>query len=274
MTPPLVRLRDRVSTLGAPLCVGVDPHPADLPAGFPRDVRGIERFAIELIEATAEHAVAFKLNVAFYEAYGSAGWAALERARAAVPREIFVILDAKRGDIGPTAERYAEGLMGRLGADAVTLSPFLGEDAVEPFLAYPDSFVYVLSRTSNPGAGVVQEIDAGGAPLYERIAEWVAGRWPGGSRVGLVVGATAPRELARLREVVPELPFLVPGVGPQGGDLDAAVSTCHARNAPGVVSISRAIAGASRERDWARAAARAADSWRARMLEVGATLSA
>ncbi len=261
---PLDRLRLRARRLGAPLCIGIDPHPASLPGGLTPDAAGIEAFARGLIEATAEHAAAFKINVAFFEAFGSAGLAALERVRDDVPADHVVILDAKRGDIGSTAERYAAALYEHLRADGVTLSPYLGADAIEPFVAFADRLVYVLARTSNPGAADLQELDVGGAPLYERVATWVAQRWPQ-PRVGLVVGATAPDALRRLRALVPATAFLVPGVGAQGGDLAAAVETCDGQDAPGLVNISRGVAGASRGSDWARKAAEAASGFRARM---------
>jgi len=144
---PLDRLRARVARLGVPLCLGIDPHPDQLPEELTRDLRGVETFARGIVEAAAQHAVAIKINVAFFEAFGSAGWAVLERLRADVPADQFLVLDAKRSDIGSTAERYAAGLFGHLGADAVTLSPSLGDDAIEPFLAYPDRVVYILDRT-------------------------------------------------------------------------------------------------------------------------------
>jgi len=270
---PLDRLRARVARLGAPLCLGIDPHPDALPDELPRDVSGVERFARGLVEAAAEFAVAVKVNVAFFEAFGSAGWAALERLIADLPADHFLVLDAKRGDIGTTAERYAESLFGLLGADAVTLSPYLGEDTVEPFLAYPGRVVYVVTRTSNPSAGTLQDLAVGSAPLHEHVASWVAGRWTDG-RVGLVVGATAPTEMARLRRLAPALGFLVPGVGAQDGDLAAALEHCHGIAAPGLVSISRGIASASRGDGWRAAAAASAQSWLGRMQEAGATLPA
>jgi orotidine-5'-phosphate decarboxylase len=263
---PLDRLRARRQQLGAPLCLGVDPHPDRLPDGMPADVRGVESFARGLIEATADQVAAVKLNIAFFEAFGSAGWAVLERIRADLPPELFVIVDAKRGDIGTTAERYAAALFDHLGADAVTLSPYLGEDAIEPFLAYPDRCVYVLARTGNPSAASVQEL-GDGLPVYLGVAAWVASTWRDG-RVGLVVGATAPDELARVRAAAPGPGFLVPGVGAQGGDLAAAVRSCDGAWAPGVVSVSRGIAEAARGPDWADAAAAAAGELRGRMREA------
>jgi orotidine 5'-phosphate decarboxylase subfamily 2 len=270
---PLDRLRARVTRLGAPLCLGIDPHPDSLPDELPRDVSGIERFARGLIEAAAEYAVAVKVNVAFFEAFGSSGWAALERLVADIPADHFVVLDAKRGDIGSTAERYAASLFGLLGADAVTLSPYLGEDTVEPFLAYPGRVVYLVTRTSNPSASTLQDLPVGAGPLHERVAAWAADRWTDG-RVGLVVGATAPAELAHLRRLVPALGFLVPGVGAQDGDLASALEHCHGTAAPGLVSISRGIAGASQGDGWRSAAASSAQLWLGRMQEAGATLPA
>lgn len=270
---PLDRLRARIARLGAPLCLGIDPHPDALPDELSRDVRGIETFARGLVEAAAEHAAAVKVNVAFFEAFGSAGWAALERLVADLPADQFLVLDAKRGDIGTTAERYAASLLGLLGADAVTLSPYLGEDAVEPFLAYPGRVVYLVTRTTNPSAGTLQDLPIGSVPLHEHVAAWAAARWTDG-RVGLVVGATAPAELARVRRLVPALGFLVPGVGAQDGDLAAALDHCHGTLAPGLVSISRGIASASRGDGWRAAAAASAQSWLGRMQEAGATLPA
>ena len=264
---PLERLRTRVERMGSPLCLGLDPHPDRLPAGMPADVRGVESFSRGGLEAVADDVSAVKINLAFFEAFGSAGWAALERLRRDVPDDLYLILDAKRGDIGSTAERYADGLLGHLAADAVTLSPYLGEDAIEPFLAHPDRCVYVLARTSNPSAASVQELDAGSTPLYLAVARWAATRWTDG-RVGLVVGATAPAELARVRAAVAGPGFLVPGVGAQGGDLVAAVRACHGTWAPGLVSVSRGIAEASRGADWLQASAKAAGALRARMREA------
>jgi orotidine 5'-phosphate decarboxylase subfamily 2 len=277
LTPPIERLRTRLERIGAPLCLGIDPHPDTLPAGLSPDAGGIEVFGRGLLEAAGDLACAVKVNVAFFEAFGSAGWAALERLRRDVPADLPIILDAKRGDIGSTAERQAVALFGELQADGVTLSPYLGQDAIEPFLAYADRIVYVLARTSNPSAGTLQDLPtrAGeqAGPLYLRVAEWVAGSWPE-PRVGLVVGATAPEELAALRRAVPGPAFLVPGVGAQGGDLASAVRACHGSQAPGLVNVSRGIAQASRGPNWRPAAAKAARSMVEAMAEVGATLPA
>jgi orotidine-5'-phosphate decarboxylase len=271
---PIDRLRARVERVGAPLCLGIDPHPDALPDSLPRDVRGVEALARGLLEVAVEEAAAIKVNVGFFEAFGSAGWAALERLRAEVPSELILIADAKRGDIGSSAERYAAAILGHLGADGITVSPYLGEDGVAPFVDHGPAIVYVLARTSNPSAGTLQDLVTNGAPLHEHVARWVGRTWPE-PRVGIVVGATAPAELARLRELVPRTPFLVPGVGAQGGDLAAAVRTCSAGDAPGLVNVSRAITGASRDRDWQRAATTAAARIAREMREAaGATLAA
>ena len=273
MSTPVERLQARLANVGAPLCLGIDPHPAALPDGLSRDVQGIETFARGILEVAAGSAIAVKVNLAFFEAFGSAGWAALERLRRDVPAELPFIADAKRGDIGSTAERQATSIFGALGADGVTVSPYLGEDAIEPFLAYEGRIVYVLSRTSNPSAGTLQDQVVGDMPVHEHVAEWVAARWPE-PRVGLVVGATAPGELAALREAIPGPAFLVPGVGAQGGDLEAAVRCCHGSQAPGLVNVSRGIAQASRGADWQAAAGSAARELAGAMREVGATLPA
>jgi orotidine 5'-phosphate decarboxylase subfamily 2 len=268
----LEKLRRRVAEVAVPFCLGIDPHPDALPDDLPRTVDGVERFARGLLGAAGELAAAVKINVAFFEAFGSAGWGALERLVGDLDAGQFLVLDAKRGDIRTTAERQAEALMGRLGADAVTLSPYLGEDAIEPFLAHPGRMVYVLAHTSNPSAGTFQELPVDGQPLDERIARWVAARWPDG-RAGLVVGAVEPSVLSRIRAAVPGPGFLVPGIGAQGGDLDGALRSCHGSLAPGLVTISRAIATASNGSDWQAAARSAALAWIGRMREAGATLS-
>jgi orotidine-5'-phosphate decarboxylase len=253
----LERLRARRAAVGSPLCLGVDPHPDALPEGLAPTVKGIETFARGLIEAAASHACAVKINLAFFEAFGSAGFAALERIRADVPPELPCILDAKRGDIATSAERYASALFGHLDADGVTVSPYLGEDAIEPFLATGDRLVYILARTSNPSASRFQALVADGEPIHLHVARWAAERWTDG-RVGLVVGATAPDELERLREAVPGPAFLVPGVGAQGGDAGAAARAADGGWSPGLVNVSRAIALASRGADWQAAAVAAA----------------
>jgi orotidine-5'-phosphate decarboxylase len=260
----LDRLATRSAATGTVLCLGLDPDPEALPAGFSCDLAGVERFAALVLEAALPHVAAVKPNLAFFEAYGSAGLAALERLRATVPADVPVVADAKRGDIGSTAARQATALFDVLAADAITVNPYLGEEAIAPLLARADRFAYVLCRTSNPGAGEVQSLRvaadaAAGAPeepLHARIARRVAAWGPGGT-VGLVVGATAPDELREIRAIAPGLAFLVPGVGAQGGDVEpvldagqATVSPAGGRPGGGLlVNVSRGIAGAATSSD-------------------------
>jgi orotidine-5'-phosphate decarboxylase len=249
----LDRLGARIAAVGTSLCVGVDPDPDTLPAGFSRDVAGIERFAELILEAALPRAAAVKFNLAFYEAFGSRGMAALERLRARVPADVPFIADAKRADIGSTAARQAVAIFDALGADAVTLNPYLGREALEPFLAHGDRFAYVLCRTSNLGAAEFQGLDTDGQPLYLAVARRVSG-WGGeGAPVGLVVGATAPAELAQVRAAAPTLPFLVPGLGAQGGDIAAVLaagpakagSAATRRGGALLVNVSRGISSAA-----------------------------
>ena len=255
----LARLAARSAATGTVLCLGLDPDPAALPAGFTPDVRGIESFARLLLDAALLHAAAVKPNLAFFEAFGSAGIAALERLRARIPGDVPVVIDAKRGDIGSTAARQAAALFDGLGADAITVSPYLGEEAIAPLLAPADRFAYVLCRTSNPGAGELQGLvvaagddGAPSEPLYARVARRASGWGPGGT-VGLVVGATAPSELTAIREIAPGLAFLAPGVGAQGGDESAVLRDGPARSGPAastaggalLVNVSRGIATAA-----------------------------
>jgi len=256
--PYLERLARRTAAVGSVLCVGLDPDPAALPEGFRTDIAGIERFGRLVIEAAGPHAAAFKPNLAFFEAYGSGGLAALERLRAEIPGDIPVVIDAKRGDIGPTAARQAVALFDALGADAVTVNPYLGEDAVRPLLERIDRFAYVLCRTTNPGASELQGLAVaanaqGGAPeepLWARVARRVTTWGPGGT-AGLVVGATAPGDFAAVRSIAPGLAFLVPGMGAQGGDIDALLAHGRALAPPAgdrpggglLANVSRGIAG-------------------------------
>src|SRR3954451_24312389 len=170
----LARLAGRVETVRTTLCLGVDPDPETLPDGWPRDVSGVERMANLLLDAAMPRAAAVKINVAFFEAFGSAGIAALERVRARIPGDVPFIADAKRGDIGSTAARQAVALYGSLDAHAVTASPYIGGEAIAPLLERTDRFVYVLCRTSNPGAGELQNLEIDGPPLYVHVARRVA----------------------------------------------------------------------------------------------------
>jgi len=202
------------------LCVGLDPDPARIPPRFSREPDPLFGFNKAIIDATAHLVCAYKPNIAFYEAYGPAGLEALKRTIEYIPPYIPVILDAKRGDIGSTARAYARAAFEFLGADAVTVNPYLGRDALEPFLAYGDKGIFVLCHTSNPGAQDFQTRLVGGRPLYQVVATQAA-HW--GDNVGLVVGATYPEALRKVRELAPQAWILVPGIGAQGGDLEAVL---------------------------------------------------
>jgi orotidine-5'-phosphate decarboxylase len=285
----LERLAARSAATRTVLCLGLDPDPDALPPGFAHDVGGIEAFCRVVVEAAAPFAAAIKPNLAFFEALGPDGMAALERIRAALPTDLPLIADVKRGDIGTTAARQAVALYDRLGADAVTVSPYLGAEAIAPLLERVDRFAYVLCRTSNPGAGELQDLEVAadpvtGAPaerLFERVARRAVGWGPGGT-VGLVVGATAPEEMGRIRAVAPGLAFLVPGVGAQGGEIEPVLRHGPATSGPSggssgrglLVNVSRGIAGGATYRggrgqvgDPGEAIARAAQDW-ARRLPV------
>jgi orotidine-5'-phosphate decarboxylase len=285
--PYLDRLGARIERTGSALCLGIDPDPAALPDGYARDLAGVERFARLILEAAVEHASAVKINLAFFEAFGSAGVAALERIRAAIPGDVPFIADAKRGDIGSSSEQHARALYDRLDAHAVTASPYLGAEAIGPLLDRPERFVYVLCRTSNPGAAELQGLEIAADPvtgasaerLALRVARLAAGwaRHPG--TVGLVVGATAPGELAAIRATAPQLPFLVPGIGSQGGDLEATLRHGPAREATAaeavaggalLVNVSRGIAKAALGTPDPEMALRAeAQRWAQRLVVLG-----
>lgn len=245
------RLGNRAKQIDSLLCIGLDPHPADLADQSPE---GIREFCLRLIEATSGVAAAFKPNAAFFEAFGPEGVAVLQQVIAAVPDGIPVILDAKRGDISSTAQAYAQAAFQTLGADAITLSPYLGRDSLEPFLSDAEHGVFLLCKTSNPGSGDLQDltVDPQGLRLYEVVAKR-ANEWNQKDNLGLVVGATYPQDLARIRQLAPDLWILAPGVGAQGGDLGNALKAGLRSDGMGLlIPISRGI---SRAADPAQAAA-------------------
>ena len=241
------------------VCVGLDPEIERFPRVVADQASPVFQFNKAIIDATADLVCAYKPQFAHYAAYEAE--AQLERTIEYIHRAhpgVPVILDAKRGDVGNTAERYAIEAFERYGADAVTVNPYLGGDALEPFLRYQDKGVIVLCRTSNPGARDLQELEIGGRKLYHTVAELAARHWNTRGNCLLVVGATYPRELAEVREIVGNMPFLVPGVGAQGGDVAQAVQ--HGQTAAGtglIISSSRSILYASSGEDFASAARKA-----------------
>lgn len=244
------------------LCVGLDPDQAAIPERFRHEPDPVLAWNRALIEATADIACAYKPNSAFYEALGCNGWETLRATIASVPEGTPVILDAKRGDIGATAAAYARAAFEQLRADAITVSPYLGSDSVRPFTCYGDRGVFVLCHTSNPSATDLQELDVGGEPLYVRLARRVR-EWSDFDNVGLVVGATYPDAVRAVRAVAPDLWFLVPGVGAQGGDLETTVAAGRRADGLGLlISVSRGISAAADPRA-------AALAWRERIRQAG-----
>jgi orotidine-5'-phosphate decarboxylase len=257
-------LRAATAAHDSMLCVGLDPEPAKFPLAWRGDAARIFDFCAAIVDATHDLVCAFKPQIAYFAAHRAE--AQLERLVAhihAVAPAVPVILDAKRGDIGATAEQYAREAFERYRADAVTLSPFMGFDSVEPFLRWPGKGAILLCRTSNPGGDDLQaQALEGGERVYERVARLAAGPWNRSGELGLVVGATYPAEVARVRELAPTLPLLIPGVGAQGGDAAATVRAGWRPDGPIVVNSSRAVLYAGADADFAAAARRAAQATR------------
>ena len=252
------------------LCVGLDPEPRKFPARLGQDAAHIFDFCAQIVDATHDLVCAFKPQIAYFAAHRAE--AQLERLIAHmrnVAPSVPVILDAKRGDIGSTAEQYAIEAFERYGADAVTLSPFMGFDSVAPYLKYHGKGAFLLCRTSNPGGDDLQNqrlADVSGQPrLYEHIAQLAQGPWNLNGQLGLVVGATYPEEIARVRHIAPSLPLLIPGVGTQGGDAQATVKAGLTASGPIVVNASRAVLYASQGDDFSSAARHAAMALRTQL---------
>ncbi len=249
------------------VCVGLDPELERFPAQLSGHASPIFQFNRAIIDATADLVCAYKPQFAHYAAYEAEDQ--LERTIEYIHQHhpgIPVILDSKRGDVGNTASRYAIEAFERYGADAVTVNPYLGTDSLEPFLAYEERGVIVLCRTSNPGAGDLQDLDTGGGKLFEVVAQLAATRWNTRGNCALVVGATYPQELARVRALTGDMPFLVPGVGAQGGDVEAVVKNGQTAAGDGLmVSSSRAILYAASDDTWTEAARMATRTLRDRI---------
>ena len=244
------------------LCVGLDPDMARLPAQFQGNPQGIYQFCTEIIDATADLACSFKPQIAYFAALAAEDQ--LEKICAYAKENyphIPLILDAKRGDIGATAKQYAREAFDRYGADAVTVNPYMGSDSVEPYMEWSDRGVIILCRTSNAGGSDLQFLKVDGKPLYQHVAKLVADKWNANGQCALVVGATFPEELAQVRAIVGEMPLLVPGIGAQGGDIEATVKAGRTHNGSGMmVNSSRAILYAAPQggEDFAAAARRVA----------------
>lgn len=260
-----LRARWQAGTL---LCVGLDPELERLPAAVrrPSVEETLVAFNAAIIAATADLVCAFKPNAAFYEAHGPDGVRALARTVALIHERapgVPVLLDAKRGDMANTSRHYARAVFDVMDADAVTVQPYQGAEALMPFIERDDRGVFILCRTSNPGAGELQDLQVDGEPLYLRLARRVAQVWNGRGNCGLVVGATWPGELRAIRAAAPELPILVPGIGAQGGDLEGSVRAgMDARGEGLLVSASRSVLYASVADDFAQAARHEAERLR------------
>ena len=269
MTQFITRLRDRWHNADTLVCVGLDPEPSKFPTKFAQDHDAIFDFCRDIVDATAPYVCAFKPQIAHFAAAH-----AEEALRMLIMHigfrypQIPVILDSKRGDIGSTAQHYASEAFDRYCADAVTVNPYLGRDSVQPFLDRTDKGVVILCRTSNAGAGDLQDMvvldkSGGGRPLYQHVAEKIARDGNDNGNCALVVGATWPEQLRELRAIVGDMPFLVPGIGAQGGDVQAVIANAKTADGTGlIISSSRAILYASHGDDYAEAAANAACSLR------------
>jgi orotidine-5'-phosphate decarboxylase len=264
MEPFIDRLSARWRAADTLLCVGLDPDPTRFPAHLRERDDALFAFCRAIVDATADLVCAFKPQIAYFASGGAEDQLAELIAYIRVHHpHVPVILDAKRGDIGATAEHYAREVFERYAADAVTLSPFMGFDSIEPFLAYADRGAFLLCRTSNAGGDDLQMLDAGGFRLYERVAQ-LATRWNRNGQLGLVVGATYPAELARVRSIAGDMPLLVPGIGAQGGDVQASVEAGQTSQRTGlVINSARAILYAGHGEDFAERARAAAQRTRA-----------
>ena len=241
-------LERRVDDCSSLLCVGLDPHVSMLPEA---SAEAALDFCLGIVQETSAYATAFKPNAAFFEFFGAEGWNALSELIAAIKKPgISIILDAKRGDIASTADAYAKSAFEHLGADCITLNPYLGKDSIEPFINVPEKGAFLLCKTSNPGSDDLQNLMVDGdTPLYVHVAK-LAQEWNTGNNIGLVVGATQPEALANVRAAAPDLWFLAPGVGAQGGDLATALKAGLRKDGKGMlINVSRSIARAERPRE-------------------------
>lgn len=263
----LIDLIEQIKTKASYLCVGLDTDPARLPSEFPAASEAISEFNRHIIDATKDYCVAYKLNIAFYESQGMAGWRALNETLEAIPDDIYVIADAKRGDIGNTSSMYAKTFFGLYDFDAVTVAPYMGSDSVIPFLNYEDKQVILLAHTSNDGANDFQQLEAYGKPIYQHVIERAL-EWASPDQMMFVVGATRPHVLKAIRATAPDSFFLVPGVGAQGGDLEAVSRAGLTADCGLLVNSSRAIIYADSGEHFAEAAAEKAREYQQTMSKL------
>jgi orotidine-5'-phosphate decarboxylase len=263
----LEKFNQRFQKTGAVLCVGLDPDAAKLPESCRSASMPLQSFCSAIVESTSPYACAYKPNLAFFEASGSKGIAQLERLLADIPSDIPVILDGKRGDIGNTSRLYAQFLFEHLGGDAATVNPYLGRDALEPFFGFPGCMPFVLCLTSNPGSVDIQTVTSteSNERVYHRVIHLLE-RMPG--PYGLVVGARHASLIEDVRRLAPQAPLLIPGIGAQGGDLEATLKAATANHAPAVINVSRDILYASSGEDFAEAASKKAHDYVAQIKSL------
>jgi orotidine-5'-phosphate decarboxylase len=258
-------LVDQIKSKNSYLCVGLDTDIEKLPAHLPKNKEGVISFNKSIIDATAPYCVSYKINTAFYESQGIAGWEAMEATLAHIPSTHFTIADAKRGDIGNTSAQYAKTFFEVLPFDAITVAPYMGKDSIDPFLAYTNKFTIVLGLTSNTGSvHFEQQKLANGQFLYESVLEQVAS-WSTEEQLMFVVGATKAEDLAAIRKIIPNHFLLVPGVGAQGGSLQDVTHFGKNNDIGLLVNASRAIIFASSEKDFAEQAEKQAKQYAAEM---------
>jgi orotidine-5'-phosphate decarboxylase len=251
-------LRSVQRTKNSLLCVGLDTDPAKIPAHLASVKNPIAEFNKRIIAATHNLVCAYKINLAFYESLGDEGWRVMRETLEHIPPDVITIADGKRGDIGNSSERYAASLLNELPFHASTVSPYMGFDSVEPFLRHPEKGAFILAVTSNPGAKDFQYLRVRGLPLYEHVIRRVK-KWNTLSNCGLVVGATRPGELKRVRTIVPAMPLLLPGIGAQGGSVQQAVRWgCDKQGEMAIINASRSVLYASSDETFYEAARSAA----------------
>jgi orotidine-5'-phosphate decarboxylase len=248
------RLQEVQAKQNSLLCIGLDVDLDKVPQNLQFSSNPVLEFNRQIIEATQDLVCAYKPNLAFYEAVGERGFTTLKETVKLIPKSVLTIGDAKRGDIGNTAERYAKSLFDDFGFDSVTVNPYMGFDSVEPFLKNPTKGAFLLALTSNAGSKDFQRLKVSGKPLYEKVVR-TAKKWNTNNNIGLVVGATHPRELKAIRKIVPDMPLLIPGIGKQGGDLKSAIRDgCDKNGQLAIINASRSIIYASSGNNFAEAA--------------------
>jgi orotidine-5'-phosphate decarboxylase len=247
-------LVDQITQKRSMLCVGLDTDMDKLPGGLTKDIKGMLEFNRQIIEATHQYAVSYKINTAFYEQYGAEGWQCMKDTLEMIPKSCFRIADAKRGDIGNTSSMYAKAFFKHMDFDAVTVAPYMGEDSLRPFLEFDDKWVICLGLTSNAGSKDFQILESGGKKLYEHVIEKVSS-WGNAENIMFVTGATKASDLASIRQMAPQHFFLVPGVGAQGGTVDEVCANAMTDFGGLLINASRSILYAGKEDDYMEKAA-------------------